>query len=173
MNEINREQFEAWLFAQADDREFKYTQGGWDDRVGCVMCNYLREQTNMKRFVVAVVDVTDFSVLGWRTVALPRWFIELMQHRDYVHLTAKSVKKAYTKLFGNPDTCLTSDFPDSPDAPLGECVGASLSGPSTLPIPEHSGASTDSDTGTMGAMAHSSPSTSPSPETVETQPQLA
>lgn len=99
MTEINREHFEAWLFAQPDDRPYVYGEGFPNDPVGCIVCNYLREQTNEKDFVVGgsqqgiakIEQVTPF----------PRWLAEVLW-RCASLTTFGAAKKVYTKLHGNP-----------------------------------------------------------------------
>lgn len=97
MNQINREQFEAWLFSQPDERTFNYVEGYIDDKTGCVMCNYLREHTNLKFFIVGSRALTTKRGKN----LLPTWFIDMMERRHNCLMTAKQTKDIYLLQFPN------------------------------------------------------------------------
>lgn len=103
--QINRETFEAWLLAQPAEREFVYSQGFPKDEPGCLVCNFLRENTKVKNFTVygRYVDV-EGKALGFE-----KWlddFLFLQARGGVRPLTFGEAQADYLKLF--PDTLVVS-----------------------------------------------------------------
>lgn len=103
-NTINREHFEAWLFSQPDERTFEYIYGSYDSNPGCLLCNFLRETTNINKFEVGRIIVS----MNGTNYPLPNWFINLLskqwlkEHEFYSrNITFKEVKEHYLLLFPN------------------------------------------------------------------------
>jgi hypothetical protein len=101
MTEINREQFEAWLFSQPDERLFIYTEGGETDKTGCLVCNFLREQTGLNGFNVSVCWVSYGPTLTDR-MHFQEWLMNLLQRRSPSPFSAKETKLNYVSMFGDP-----------------------------------------------------------------------
>lgn len=99
MNTINREHFEAWLFSQPDERMFNYSEGFNTDQIGCVMCNFLRENTNISQFCVGYS--TFIHGEEWNDERLPAWFVNTMDKRSGRYISAKEVKQLYLQEFPN------------------------------------------------------------------------
>lgn len=95
---INREHFEAWLYAQPDSRPYDYMEGQPDSKIGCVLCNYIREATNHKYFMVGGQYLTMNGTNG----RMPEWTLSLV-NSSVVQCgsTFKVVKDHYTSLFGH------------------------------------------------------------------------
>lgn len=100
MNTINREHFEAWLFSQPDERLFNYTEGFDSDRIGCVMCNFLRENTSIYPFAIGY-GTYAYGVGINQEASLPTWFVSIMALRSGRYITAKEVKSLYLQEFPN------------------------------------------------------------------------
>lgn len=96
MNTINREHFEAWLFSQPDERTFIYTEGAADAPIGCLLCNFIREQTNITAFYVGASYLTTEN----KTEPLMVWFSLFCPNKSY-KFTAKEAKDNYLTLFPN------------------------------------------------------------------------
>lgn len=114
--EINRETFEAWLFAQPSERGFYYPEGRPDAKTGCLLCNFFRETRMEKVFVGAFALHTEFSVNTPKATTgphnrIPDWAIMLTRVRP---LTVANVQAAYIAAFGDPrlpDLCVTKPEP--------------------------------------------------------------
>lgn len=103
--EINREQFEAWLYAQDRDKPFNYEQGGITSEPGCVMCQYLRENGYRFFFVGGVEVFWDIDLERGRDGGpLPFWFLRLTFTENGLQQahTLGQAQDLYTKLFGHP-----------------------------------------------------------------------
>lgn len=128
MTKINREQFEAWLFAQPNNRTFNYREGKSTDLVGCIICNFLREQTGVKNFkvgghrlgIITPTDVIPFT--QWTSLFLLAALMagDYDQSKHTTVITGLQAKTAYTTLFGSPvpvsqeQTQPTSKVPETP-----------------------------------------------------------
>ncbi len=99
MNTINREQFEAWLFSQPDERNFAYIEGQPDAPTGCLVCNFLRENTNHKHFGVSGA-AEGFRVGFEDCTKFEPWLELLLRQNGFTEIfTAKYSKDTYLKLF--------------------------------------------------------------------------
>lgn len=108
MIEINRETFEAWLFAQPGGRAFKYLEGSPDDKTGCLLCNFLRETSSGKVYVLGSQFLVGFHN---PRIEMPDWAYKLTKIEP---LTAAAVRQAYIAAFGDPrlpDLCATKPAP--------------------------------------------------------------
>lgn len=96
INPINREQFEAWLYAQPDSRPYNYMEGRPDSKIGCVLCNYIREATNIKDFIVGGTWLTANGIFN----QMPQWLQQVINDGTVqCGHTFKYAKARYTALF--------------------------------------------------------------------------
>lgn len=101
-NTINREHFEAWLFSQPDDRRFEYLEGQPSSLTGCVVCNFLREQTNITTFGVSGSQVGFRTSLDFDYIPFEPWLQNLLlELANPVSFDAKRAKAMYISLFPN------------------------------------------------------------------------
>lgn len=103
MTTINRELFEAWLFSQPREREFVYINGLSDEEPGCVVCSFLRETTNIKRFAVGdtYMNIYKGESTDYDAVNLPTWLNELHLASLAGTPTFGAVQDHYLQLFPN------------------------------------------------------------------------
>lgn len=102
--QINREQFEAWLFSQPDERVFNYFQSFPNDQPGCLLCNFFRENCSEP-----IIVGEDYYLQKGVKYSLPTWFMTVDLEALSVVFNADQAKKLYLAQFpnaivGNNDT---------------------------------------------------------------------
>jgi len=91
MNEINRERFEAWLFAQPRDRKFKY-----GDPQDCAVCRFFKETTKLSRVSACKYGVRLDSFEY--THSYPDWLYKVVD-LNCCGLTSATMQDTYRQLF--------------------------------------------------------------------------
>jgi hypothetical protein len=116
--QIQKERFEAWLFARPDQEKFNYTSN-----CDCLVARFLKETVNQPYYVSRRCYSRDLSSLlqayntghadEVRTFELPKWLFDLMECDDIMygglrggHRTGQCsmgfVKQRYLELYGDP-----------------------------------------------------------------------
>lgn len=106
MNKINREQFEAWLFSQPDERQLNYVQGQSYKYPGCLVCNFLREIVGLTCFYVSSNDIGWWSpeINNSQKFQFEDWLYSLLEEivaYPESEFTIKQAKNSYLLLFPN------------------------------------------------------------------------
>lgn len=90
--------FRKWLMKQPDDREFIYKEGRFDSKVGCLICNFLREHD----FIFHHVGPYEIKIDDEYIINIPDWLINLRIQKMYPgSSTAKEYKEKFIRLHGN------------------------------------------------------------------------
>lgn len=111
MKTIEREPFEAWLFAQPPERTFDY----FDVNGGCAICAFVRETTKFKDTDGGSTTVTlKIEGLHQGVVELPDWLTNtkslermgilhsyIFESQTATNLTCRAMQKRYLELFPN------------------------------------------------------------------------
>jgi hypothetical protein len=105
--QINRETFEAWLFAQPDERTFDYC-----NPKECAMCMFVKETTNYKE----VIALPGSLIIEGKTITIPE-FIYTNEGMNYdkcvlasgfmkeitpLRWEFRELKKRWILIHGNP-----------------------------------------------------------------------
>ena len=107
MKEINRERFEAWLFSQPPEREFRYT-----DSDGCAFCHFVMETTNLVARCAATWRVAKDrkGLVSAEPQAFPKWMLDPMMLNGVLNadktypngdamISCGAMQEQYLKLF--------------------------------------------------------------------------
>jgi hypothetical protein len=100
MMTINRETFEAWLFAQTRGAVFRY-----GDCLNCLLAQFLKSSTSLKEPSVGG-EYFRPQIGAEEVCRFPEWLLQLQ--RGFLHYDDTSsipfghVQDCYIKLFGDP-----------------------------------------------------------------------
>lgn len=109
MTTINKETLEAWLFFQNPARIFNYIEGFKDDKTGCLICNFIRETTNIQNFCISAYcfDILDENNKLIERIDFPTWLITFLRMRNNIsfndEFSAGLMQKCYNEMFGDFD----------------------------------------------------------------------
>jgi hypothetical protein len=98
---INRETFEAWLFAQPKGRTFDYS-----DTHNCLICKFYKETTNL----TANVGGYHYDLSDGEYIEIPNWLKDLLKpigdrpsNKFSPITTFDRMQDIYSTLYGNPE----------------------------------------------------------------------
>jgi hypothetical protein len=104
--QINKETFEAWLFAQPRERRFIFWQSHPDSIPGCLMCNFFRENFVEPVEAIGFTSFAKTNVLFRRAEGrkeFPCWLMSLIprdfRSYDDPAFTAGEIQDRWVKLF--------------------------------------------------------------------------
>lgn len=104
-NIITQERFEAWLFSQPDEREYKYF-----NTEGCLICDFIKENTSNEAAGVGG-DYYRVQSDHFEKIPFEPWLLVVMTEYKMTKLgglsvpickTFKQVKAIYEAFHGNP-----------------------------------------------------------------------